>query len=52
LKKMNRQTPVIIAGNPDSADELRNIGIADFVHLRSNPIEFLSRWQRELGIED
>jgi methylmalonyl-CoA mutase len=52
LKKLSRTTPVVIAGNPESAEELRALGVADFVHLRSNPIEFLTRWQQRLGIKD
>jgi len=52
LKKLDRKTPVVIAGNPETADDLRKLGIADFVHLRSNPVQFLLRWQKQLGIED
>jgi methylmalonyl-CoA mutase len=46
-----REIPVVIAGNPDTAEQLKAIGVADFVHVRTNPIEFLDRWQRHLGIE-
>ena len=52
MNKLGRKTPVIIAGNPDTADDLKKLGIADFVHLRANPVEFLSHWQKQLGIED
>jgi len=52
MKKLDRRTPVIIAGNPETADDLKKLGIADFVHLRTNPVEFLSCWQKQLGIED
>jgi methylmalonyl-CoA mutase len=52
LKSLKRETPVIIAGYPDSAEQLQAAGVADFVHLRSNPIEFLARWQRRMGIKD
>jgi methylmalonyl-CoA mutase len=51
LKSLKRETPVIIAGNPDSAEQLQAAGVADFVHLRSNPIEFLAKWQQRLGIK-
>ena len=51
LKSLKRETPVIIAGNPDSVEQLRAAGVADFVHLRSNPIEFLTKWQQRLGIK-
>ena len=40
LKALGRETPVIVAGNPENAEELRAVGIADFVHVRSNPVEF------------
>jgi methylmalonyl-CoA mutase len=52
LKKLGRKTPVMVAGNPDSAEQLRAVGVADFVHIRSNPIELLTTWQQRLGIRD
>jgi len=51
LKSLKHEIPVIIAGYPDSAEQLLTAGVADFVHLRSNPIEFLTRWQQRLGIK-
>ena len=50
LKKLGRATPVIVAGNPENSAELRAAGIADFVNVRSNAVEVLSRWQERLGI--
>jgi methylmalonyl-CoA mutase len=52
LKEMRRQTPVAIAGYPDSAEQLKTVGIADFIHLKSNPIEVLTRWQQYFGVKD
>jgi methylmalonyl-CoA mutase len=52
LEALEHGTPVLIAGMPDSADELRVAGVADFVHIRSNPVEFLTTWQQRLGIRD
>ena len=52
LKAFKREIPVIVAGNPDSAEHLQAAGVADFVHLRSNPIEVLVKWQQRLGIKD
>jgi methylmalonyl-CoA mutase len=52
LKKLRRATPVIVAGNPESAEQLRAAGVADFVHIRSNPIELLTTWQQRLGISE
>jgi len=43
--------PVMVAGNPENAQELASAGIADFVHLRSNAVELLTKWQERLGIE-
>ena len=51
LKALGRKTPVIVAGNPESAEQLRAAGVADFIHLRSNPIEVLTNWQQQLGIK-
>lgn len=52
LLALGRMTPVLIAGNPDSASQLQAGGIADFVHLRTNALAFLSKWQLRLGIKD
>ena len=48
LKALGRETPVIVAGNPENAEELRTAGIADFVHMRTPPLEFLAKWQETL----
>lgn len=52
LKALRHATPVLVAGNPAGADELRAAGVADLIHVRSNPVEVLTRWQERLGIED
>jgi methylmalonyl-CoA mutase len=52
LKAAGRSTPVIVAGSPENAPELAAAGIADFIHVRSNPLEVLARWQQRLGIEE
>jgi methylmalonyl-CoA mutase len=51
LKALGRETSVIVAGNPDCAEQLRAAGVADFIHIRSNPIEVLTIWQQKLGIK-
>jgi methylmalonyl-CoA mutase len=51
LHALGRATPVIIAGNPENSEELRRGGIADFVHLRSDAVEMLTKWQDLLGIK-
>jgi len=52
LQANRKTTSIVIAGNPDSAEQLRAIGFEDFVHIRSNPIAVLTKWQQRLGIED
>ena len=52
LQANRKTTSIVIAGNPDSAEQLRAIGFEDFVHIRSNPIAALTKWQQRLGIED
>jgi methylmalonyl-CoA mutase len=51
LKELGRRTPVIIAGNPEFTEQLQAAGAADFIHIRSNPIEVLTSWQQQLGIK-
>lgn len=51
LKAAGRKTSVIVAGYPDSVERLKAAGIADFVHVRSNPIEVLTKWQDQLGVK-
>ncbi len=50
LKALGRETPVIVAGNPENAEQLRAAGIADFVHVRSHPLEVLTKWQEKLQV--
>lgn len=42
--------PVIIAGSPKDAAQLKEAGVADFVHIRSNAVETLTAWQSRLGV--
>jgi methylmalonyl-CoA mutase len=45
------KVPVIVAGYPKaSIDELRQAGVADFVHVQSNAVETLTAWQDRLGM--
>jgi methylmalonyl-CoA mutase len=47
------QVPVIVAGNPrEHVDALRAAGVADFVHVLSNAVDTLARWQDRLGLKD
>ncbi len=51
LKALGRATPVIVAGNPENSEALLHAGIADFVHMRSDAVAVLSKWQERLGIK-
>jgi methylmalonyl-CoA mutase len=51
LRQAGRSTPLIVAGNPaDSIEQLKQAGVADFIHVRSNAVETLTAWQKRLGI--
>jgi len=52
LKKLGSAAQIIVAGNPESAEALCEAGVADFIHIRSNPIELLTTWQQRLGISE
>ena len=46
-----RGAVIVIAGNPNDLEQLRALGIFEFIHLRSNAVEVLSAIQRRIGIE-
>jgi methylmalonyl-CoA mutase len=52
LKARGVAAQLVVAGNPETSAQLMAAGVSDFVHLRSNPIEFLTKLQRQLGIKD
>ena len=52
LAALKRKTPIFVAGLPESVEQLKTLGVADFIHVRSNPIELLTKWQRQLGIKN
>jgi len=52
LRDRGSHAKVVIAGNPDTAEQLRNLGVADFIHLRSNAVEVLAGLQQLIGIKD
>ena len=49
LRAAGRKTPVIVAGNPANAEQLKAAGVADFVHLRSKPLEVLAEVAEAAG---
>jgi methylmalonyl-CoA mutase len=52
LERNKDRVTVIIAGNPDTVEQIRNIGISRFIHLRSNAVEVLAGLQQEIGMMD
>jgi methylmalonyl-CoA mutase len=38
----------VVAGNPDSKEELEKVGIKNFIHVRSNLLEELKAYQKKL----
>jgi methylmalonyl-CoA mutase len=52
MKAAKRERPVIVAGNPESAAQLKAAGVTDFVHVRSHPVETLKAWQDRLGVKE
>ncbi len=51
LKELNSDIKIVIAGNPkDHVEKLKNSGVDDFIHVRSNAIEILTKYQKILGI--
>lgn len=50
LKNRGSQAIIVIAGNPESAEQLRALGIAAFIHMRSNAVDSLAALQRQMGI--
>lgn len=52
LKAADPDIQIIIAGKPkDQADELRQAGVDDFIHVRSNILEILRKYQKTVGIK-
>ncbi|MBS3806578.1 MAG: methylmalonyl-CoA mutase small subunit [Bacteroidales bacterium] len=51
-QKLKDQAIVVVAGYPkDSIEMLQEKGLKHFIHVKSNLVETLSRFQKELGIE-
>jgi methylmalonyl-CoA mutase len=51
MDKRGNQARVLVAGNPPAAEQMRGLGISDFIHLGSDAVEVLSRLQTQIGIE-
>jgi len=51
FEKLNGKAITVVAGYPASVEELKSKGIKHFIHMKSNLIETLQGFQKELGIE-
>jgi len=52
FKAVSKNKLLVVAGYPEAVEEqLRNAGVDEFVHLRSNAIEVLTAFQIKLGIK-
>jgi methylmalonyl-CoA mutase len=52
LKDRGNRSIVVVAGNPESAGRLREVGIANFIHMRSNAVEVLAELQGQIGMRN
>jgi methylmalonyl-CoA mutase len=52
LRSRGSLAKVVIAGNPDSAEQLRDLGVSEFIHIRSNAAGVLAGIQRLIEIRD
>jgi methylmalonyl-CoA mutase len=51
IKTGNTETMIFVAGYPkDQVDKLKSDGVDDFIHIRTNVLEFLSDLQKKFGI--
>jgi methylmalonyl-CoA mutase len=52
IKKLEQDISVVIAGNPlQYIDVLKNVGVDDFIHIKTNALETLKQYQQKLGIK-
>lgn len=52
LRDQGSRSIVAVAGNPETAEQLRDLGVVEFIHLRSNAIQVLANILRQLEIKD
>jgi len=51
LKLLQGTATVVVAGYPkDAIEELQNAGIEHFIHVKSNVLETLESFQKQLGL--
>lgn len=51
LKSANPDIKIVVAGNPTAVvDQLKQAGVLDFIHVRSNVLDTLGKYQHLMGI--
>ncbi|MGD0474743.1 MAG: methylmalonyl-CoA mutase family protein [Candidatus Velthaea sp.] len=50
IEQLGSSVPVLVAGSPSTAEQLRADGVTDFIHLGVNALDVLSAWQERLGV--
>ena len=50
FRKTGKNAIVVVAGNPSCADELRSIGIENFISVRSDILATLQKFNNMLGL--
>jgi methylmalonyl-CoA mutase len=51
FEKAQGKAIIVVAGAPACIEELKKLGITDFIHVRSNVLETLQYFHQRLGIE-
>ncbi|NLB63827.1 MAG: methylmalonyl-CoA mutase small subunit [Fibrobacter sp.] len=51
IRKAYPQAKIVVAGNPENQEELKSAGVEDFVHVRTNAVDFLTDYQDKLGVK-
>ena len=49
-EKLNKEAILVVAGAPACSDDLKAVGVTNFINVRTNALEELTRYQKELGI--
>jgi methylmalonyl-CoA mutase len=52
LREQESRSKVVVAGDPETADQLKNLGVVEFIHLRSNAIAVLTTLLQQIGVKE
>lgn len=50
FQRLKDKAIIVVAGNPSCAEELKSIGLDNFIHIKSNLIDTLNGFNKKLGI--